>query len=224
MSAEQSLRVVVADDDPFARRLIKGALRGAGMSVVGEAVNGREAVELGLYLRPDVIVMDVVMPSLDGILATRKIVKANPEQLVVVLTGAGEEEFGLLALKAGAVGFLSKDVDIGALPRALIGAWAGEGAISREMTRRLIARFRETPDRSPGLRPIRSPLTAREWEVLDLLESGSSTDDVADTLVLSYETVRSHVKNILRKLEVHSRAEAVAVARQLRSEGLAAVE
>jgi NarL family two-component system response regulator LiaR len=222
MSAEQPLRVVVADDDPFARRLIKGALVGAGMSVVGEAANGREAVELGLYLRPDVIVMDVVMPSLDGILATRKIVKANPEQLVVVLTGAGEEEFGLLALRAGAVGFLSKDVDIGALPRALIGARAGEGAISREMTRRLIASFRETPDGAPGLRPIRSALTAREWEVLELLESGSSTDGVADTLVLSYETVRSHVKNILRKLEVHSRAEAVAAARKLRTEGLVA--
>src|SRR5215210_8182400 len=95
MSAEQPLRVVVADDDPFARSLIKGALRAAGINVVGEAADGREAVELGLYLRPDVIVMDVVMPSLDGILATRKIIKANPEQLVVVLTGAGEEEFGL---------------------------------------------------------------------------------------------------------------------------------
>src|SRR5215210_9558739 len=108
----------------------------------------------------------------------------NPDQLVVVLTGAGEEEFGLLALRAGAVGFLSKDVDIGALPRALKGARAGEGAISREMTRQLIASFRESPDGSSGLRPVRSPLTGREWEVLDLLESGSSTDEVADTLVL----------------------------------------
>jgi DNA-binding NarL/FixJ family response regulator len=224
MSAEKSLRVVVADDDPFARRLITGALRKAGMNVVGEAANGREAVELGLYHRPDVVLMDVVMPSLDGILATRMIVKANPEQLVVVLTGADEEEFGLLALRVGAVGFLSKDVDIDALPRALMGAWAGEGLISREMTRRLIARVRKTPDGSSGLRPIRSPLTAREWEVIDLLDSGSSTDEVADALVVSFETVRSHVKNILRKLEVHSRGEAMAVARQLRNEGLETIE
>ena len=102
MSADTPLRVVIADDDAFARRVIKDALQAAGMTVVAEAKDGREAVELGLHYRPDVVVMDVVMPALDGILATRRILKANPDQLVVVLTGAGEDEFGLLALRASA--------------------------------------------------------------------------------------------------------------------------
>jgi DNA-binding NarL/FixJ family response regulator len=215
MSAEALLRVIIADDDPFARRVIKGALQAAGLTVVAEAKDGQEAVELAVYYRPDVVVMDVVMPQLDGILATRRILKQVPDQLVVVLTGTAEEELGLLALEAGAVGFLSKDADIDALPRALEGVRRGEGAISREMTRRLMDRFRG-PGRSSGLRPVKSPLTAREWEVIDLLKPGQSTDQVADTLVLSPETVRSHIKNIMRKLEVHSRADAVAAAERLR--------
>jgi len=215
MSAEELLRVIVADDDPFARRVIKGVLQAAGLIVVAEAKDGNEAVELAVYYRPDVVVMDVVMPRVDGILATRRILKQVPDQLVVVLTGSAEEELGLLALEAGAVGFLSKDADIDALPRALDGVRRGEGAISRQMTRRLMDRFRG-PGGSSGLRPIKSPLTAREWEVIDLLKPGQSTHQVADTLVLSPETVRSHVKNIMRKLEVHSRADAVAAAERLR--------
>src|SRR3954470_13176100 len=215
MSAEELLRVIVADDDPFARRVIKGVLQAAGLIVVAEAKDGNEAVELAVYYRPDVVVMDVVMPRVDGILATRRILKQVPDQLVVVLTGSDEDELGLLALEAGAVGFLSKDADIDALPRALDGVRRGEGAISREMTRRLMDRFRG-PAESSGLRPIKSPLTAREWEVIDLLKPGQSTDQVADTLVLSPETVRSHIKNIMRKLEVHSRADGLAAAERLR--------
>jgi DNA-binding NarL/FixJ family response regulator len=211
------MRVIVADDDPFARRLIKGTLQRAGMTVVAEAADGREAVELGLHYRPDVIVMDVIMPGLDGILATRKILKANPDQLVVVLTGAGEEEFGLLAVRAGAVGFLSKDMDTNALPRTLAAVLDGEGAVSRAMTLRLIERYRERREGSAGLRPIKGPLTAREWEVIDLLEPDQTTEQVADTLVLSPETVRSHLKNIMRKLDVHSRADAVAAVKRLRT-------
>ena len=208
--------MIIADDDAFARRLIKGALRKAGMTVVAEAGDGREAVELGLHYRPDVILMDVVMPGLDGILATRRILAGNPDQLVVVLTGADEEEFGLLALQAGAVGFLSKEIDIDALPQALAAVRNGEGAISRAMTRRLIEQFRKGSRGSAGLRPIKGPLTPREWEVIDLLTPGHSTDQVADTLVLSPETVRSHVKNIMRKLGVHSRGDAVAAVERLR--------
>jgi len=216
MSASAPLRVIIADDDPFARRVIKGALQAAGMIVVAEAKDGHEAVELGVHYRPDVVLIDVVMPELDGILATRRIVRQVPDQLVVVLTGAEEDELGLLALEAGAVGFLSKDADIDALPRALQGVRRGEGAVSREMTRRLMERVRSAAAGSSGLRPIKSPLTSREWEVIDLLKPGQSTDRVADTLVVSPETVRSHVKNIMRKLQVHSRAEAVAAAERLR--------
>ena len=216
MTANAPTRVITADDDPFARRVIKAALQAAGLTVVAEAKNGREAVQFALHYRPDVVVMDVVMPELDGILATRQILKAQPDQLIVVLTGDEEREFGLPALQAGAVGFLSKEADIDALPRALQGVLRGEAAISREMTRRLIDRYRGTADGAAGLRPIRSPLTPREWEVIELLQPDRSPDDVADTLVLSTETVRTHIKNIMRKLNVHSRADAISAAERLR--------
>jgi two-component system, NarL family, response regulator LiaR len=214
----ETLRAVIADDDPFARRVIKDALQKAGVLVIAEARNGRQAVELTLFYRPDVVVMDVVMPEMDGIVATRQIRKASPEQLVIVLTGAGEDdqELGIQALRAGASGFLSKDLEIDALPRALEGVRAGEAAISRKMTRTLVDRLRDTPHGASGMRPVKSPLTAREWEVIDLLKASRTTDQIADELVLSTETVRSHVKNILRKLDVRSREEAVIAADRMR--------
>jgi NarL family two-component system response regulator LiaR len=216
---DERLRAVIADDDPFARRVIKSVLTESGVQVIAEARNGREAVELALYYRPDVIIIDVVMPELDGIMATRQIRKAIPDQLVIALTGAADEddELGLLALRAGAAGFLSKDVDINALPRTLTALRAGEAAISRKMTRRLIDELRTAPAGSYGMRPVKSPLTAREWEVIDLLKATRSTDEIAADLVLSTETVRSHVKNILRKLEVRSREDAVAAADRMRN-------
>jgi DNA-binding NarL/FixJ family response regulator len=214
----QSLRAVIADDDPFARRVVKEVLEKAGVLVIAQARNGRQAVELTLYHRPDVVVMDVVMPELDGIIATRQIRREIPDQLIIVLTGAGEEdeELGLQALRAGASGFLSKDVEIDALPRALEAVKAGEAAISRKMTRTLVDRLRDTPHGASGMRPVKSPLTAREWEVIDLLKASRTTDQIADELVLSTETVRSHVKNILRKLDVRSREEAVIAADRMR--------
>ncbi len=189
MPSDGALRVIVADDDPFARRLIKGVLEQAGMIVIAEAKDGREAIELGVHHRPDVIVMDAVMPGIDGVLATRRITKALPDQVVVMLTSASEVELGLLALRAGAVGFLSKEFDIDALPRALEGVRAGEAAVSREMTGRLIEQFRNAPSGNSGLRPVKSPLTHREWEVIDLLAAGHPPDAIADALVVSRETV-----------------------------------
>jgi two-component system, NarL family, response regulator LiaR len=216
MPGDAPPRVIIADDDPFARRVIKSALQSGGMTVIAEAKTGREAVQLALHYRPELVVMDVVMPELDGILATRQILAVDPAQLVVVLTAADEDEFGLLALRAGAVGFLSKDGDIEGLARALHGVREGEAAISREMTRRLIERLRGGADRTSGLRPIKSPLTPREWEVIELLKPNRTPDHVAETLVISPETVRSHIKNIMRKLDVHTRADAVAAADRLR--------
>jgi DNA-binding NarL/FixJ family response regulator len=125
------LRVVIADDDAFARRVIKRALQARGITVVAAAKDGREAVELGLIHRPDVVVLDVVMPGLDGILATRRLLNAEPELLVVVLTGAGEDELGLQALRAGAVGVVPKDAELDALARAVERAGRGEWAIAR---------------------------------------------------------------------------------------------
>ena len=127
MSADTPLRVVIADHDAFARRVIEHALRARGMTVVAEAKDGREAVRFTLIHQPDLVVLDVVMPGLDGILATREILNADPELLVVVLTGAGEDQ----ALRAGAVAVVPDDADGDALARAVEGAGRGEWAIAR---------------------------------------------------------------------------------------------
>lgn len=131
MSADRPLRVVIAEDDAFARHVIKQALQAAGMTVVAEAGDGRGAVELALGHRPDIVVVDSVMPWLDGILATRLILTADPGLLVVVLTGAGEEELGPQALGAGAVAVVPEDADLSALVRAVEGAGLGETALAQ---------------------------------------------------------------------------------------------
>jgi two-component system, NarL family, response regulator LiaR len=210
------LRVIVADDDPIARRSIKQALSQPGIVVIAEAHDGREAVELCLHYKPDVVLMDVVMPVLDGIQATKQIVDQQPGQLVIMLTSSDEDEFGFVGLRAGAAGFLSKDVDIDVLPQAARGAAAGEAVISRHLGMRLVEHLRKAPEPSTGMRPVKSPLTPREWEIIDLLCEQRTTDEIARTLVLSTETVRSHVKNILRKLDVRSREQAVEVAQAMR--------
>jgi two-component system, NarL family, response regulator LiaR len=216
---DERVRAIVADDDPLARRMIKEALQRAGILVVAEAQNGREAVELCRYYTPDIMLMDVVMPGVDGIAATREILGTHPDQIVVILTSSDDDDMGVLGLRAGAAGFLSKDTDVDALPKALLGAAQGEAAISRRLAMRLVETVWRIPDATTGMRPVKSPLTAREWEVVDLLSEGKTTDEIAETLVLSRETVRSHVKNLLRKLDARSRGEAVAVAERMRASG-----
>jgi len=211
------LRVIIADDDPLARRMLRDLLQEAGMRVVAEAPDGREAVELACYYRPDVVVMDLIMPGVDGLAATRQIAESAPDVKVVILTSSEDDDVGMMTLYAGAVGFLSKDVGAEALAQALRHVHQGEAVISRRMTARLLEELRKTPRDGSGLRPVRSPLTSREWEVLDLLCQQRSTDAIAEELVVSVETVRSHVKSVLRKLGVRSRQEAVAQASRLRA-------
>jgi DNA-binding NarL/FixJ family response regulator len=210
------MRAIIADDDPFARRVIKAALQEHGIVVIAEATTGREALELTLHYGPDIVLLDIVMPELDGIATTERILLQRPDQLVVILTGADQEDLAIRALRAGAVGYLTKDLDVDALPRALEGVLAGEAAISRGLARRLIEHLRDIPEGAAGLRPIKSPLTAREWEVVDLLAQRRSTEEMAHELVLATETVRSHVKNLMRKLGVRSREDAVAAAQRMR--------
>src|SRR3954449_11614502 len=211
-----ALRVIVADDDPLARRVVRDALEAGGIVVIAEAATGREAVELSLYYKPDIVLMDLVMPDVDGIQATRRIIEREPDVEVVILTSSDDDDVGIVGLRAGASGFLNKRAGVDALPRALRGAVAGEAVVSRRLTMRLVDSMRRTRPDGAGIRPVRSPLTPREWEVLDLLCAGQSTDDIADALVLSAETVRSHIKNLLRKLGVRSRQAAVEEARKLR--------
>jgi DNA-binding NarL/FixJ family response regulator len=214
---DERVKVVIADDDPLARRAVRDALQDEGIVVVAEAASGREAVELALHYRPDVVLMDIVMPDLDGLRATERIVSAGRGTRVIILTASEEDELGVIGLQAGAMGFLSKRVDLGALPRAVTGVRDGEAAVSRRLTARLVERLHKQHV-AGRMRPVRSVLSGREWEVLDLLGGGATTQDVAEALFLSPETVRSHVKNILRKLGVRSRAEAVALAERIRED------
>jgi two-component system, NarL family, response regulator LiaR len=216
---ETVLRTIVADDDPLVRRLIRDTLQMDGITVIAEACSGREAIELALFYRPDVVVMDYMMPELDGIEATRAIYEQAPEIRVVMLTGAADETIGMRGLRAGAAGFLSKDMELSSLPRALRSTVEGEAAISRRLAMHLVQHYRSAPSAGMGLRPVRSSLTDREWEVLDLLSGGASTEDIARLLVLSSETVRSHRKNLYRKLEVRTREDAVEAAARLRELG-----
>jgi len=215
---DEPLRVIVADDDPLARRVVRDALEAGGIVVIAEAANGREAVELSLYYKPDVVLMDLVMPDVDGIQATRRILAREPDVEVVILTSSDDDDVGLVGLRAGASGFLNKRAGVDALPRALRGAVAGEAVVSRRLTMRLVDTMRRTSPDGTGIRPVRSRLTPREWEVLDLLCTGQSTDEIAATLVLSSETVRSHIKNLLRKLGVSSRQAAVKEAHRMRAD------
>ena len=218
--AQQSdapLRVIVADDDPLSRRVLRDALQESGITVIATAANGREAVELAVHYRPDVVVMDLVMPGMDGLEATRMLIEAQPEVRVLMLSSSEDDDLGLLSIRSGAVGFLSKSVALEAVPRAVASAARGEAVVSRRLTLRLAQAMRRASPDGAGVRPVKSPLTPREWEVLDLLCSDLSTDEIAEALVLSTETVRSHVKHILRKLGVRSRGEAVASARRIRS-------
>jgi DNA-binding NarL/FixJ family response regulator len=214
------LSAVIVDDDPLVRRVVRDTLERAGIEVLAEGADGWEAVELARRHRPDVVLMDVVMPRLDGIAATRLIVEERPEQAVIILTGTDDDEVGVLGLRAGATGFLTKDLRIEALPRAIEGVQSGEVAVSRRMTMRLIEHLRRTPDgEGSGVRPVRSPLTDREWEVVDLIDQGHTNDQIARELVVAVETVRSHVKNIRRKLGVPTRQAAAERARELRGSG-----
>lgn len=195
-------------------------LQGAGIVVVAEAADGAQAIVLAREHRPDLVLMDVRMPDVDGIAATRRIVEERPEQLVILISGRDDDDLAVMGLRVGARGYLSKDLPLDAFARAVLGALDGEAAVSRALMRRVIDQLRLVPAVGAGMRPIHSPLTRREWEVLDLICDGRSTEEMANLFVVSEETIRSHVKRILHKLGVNSRQQAVATVRRMRSAGV----
>jgi DNA-binding NarL/FixJ family response regulator len=211
------IHVVIGDADPIARRVIRDTLQDqAGFVIPAEASNGWEVVELSRHYCPDVTLMETSLPGLDGLIAARQIRDQAPEVRVLIFSQHDAEEAQLEALRAGACGFLSKDVPLETVARVVQSVVRGESAFSRKVTMRLIERLRQLPEGGIGMRPVHSPLTEREWEILDFFCQGKGTKQIAETLVLSEETIQSHSKSVLRKLKVHSRQEAVEVAERLR--------
>lgn len=209
-SSEQRIRAIIVDDDPMVRRAVRDALQESGVVVIAEAKDGREGVELAWYYKPHVVVLDVFMPGMDGIAAMHRIHERLPETCCIMLSVSSDPELGVMALRSGAAGFLTKgEVSPSALAGILEGTLKGEVAGSRALMANVVQELRRLPQGGIGMRPVRSVLTPREWEVLDLMSLGKSTSDIADELVLSSETVRSHIKNLMRKLGAKSRAEAI---------------
>ena len=205
MNDTPPIRVLLVDDHAVVRRGLRGFLELLGdLAVVGEAGNGLEAIEQVDRLLPDVVLMDLIMPELDGLGAIARIKSAHPEVEIVALTSFIEEEKVTTALEAGATGYLLKDADAEEVAGAIRAAHAGEVRLDPAVTRLLAQRMRE---RKQQPQPV-EPLTERELEVLALLGKGSSNKEIATELFITERTARTHVSNILGKLGLASRTQA----------------
>jgi DNA-binding NarL/FixJ family response regulator len=211
-AGDDSIRVLISHGDGLARKALRDALHEAGISVVGQCADTGQAATLAVRCAPDVVLVDGALPPGGGLAAMRTLATAAPRSRVVLLASSDADDTGLLALSQGAAGYLPREIELTSLARAIEGVVMGEAAISRSMAARLIECVRELSAGLSGMRPVQSPLTTREWEILEFLKAGDSTARIAEELILSPDTVRSHVQNILRKLKVHSRAEAVEIA------------
>lgn len=208
------MRILIADDHALFRDGLRSLLIANGHEVVGEAKNGREAVDLARELQPDMVLMDVQMPELDGISATRELTAAMPGIKVVVLTASEEEAKLFEAIKAGAQGYLLKNLEAEAFFDLLDRAQNGEPALTPALARKLLQEFaKPVADTAAAPPSDDETLTAREREVLELMVEGvTSNRKLAKRLGLSENTVKFHVRNILDKLRLHNRAEVVGYA------------
>jgi DNA-binding NarL/FixJ family response regulator len=211
-------RIVLVDRDSLARRAMREELTATGeFVVVAEAAEEADAINAVRNEQPDLVLIDIGYPVMSGIAIAKELRQELPSMPIVFCSIAADEETAIRALSAGAVGYVRKDLDSGPLARALRGALAGEAAISRQLARRVLEELCRRPEPRPRLAPAGGDLTAREWEVLDLMIEGAGTAEIAESLDLAIETVRSHIKHVLRKLGVGTRGEAIAIARRLRA-------
>ena len=202
------IRVVVADDHAPTRAGVRASLDGQGFEVVAEVASARTAVAAAIDLRPDVCLLDIHMPG-SGIAAAGEISRRLPDCAVVMLTYSQDDDDLFDALRAGARGYLLKDMDPDRIGPALQGVLAGEGALPRTLVSKVLQEFQGRSRRKLFTRSQRpTQLTSREWEVMELLRDGLSTDDVAKRLFVAPGTVRVHVSSVLKKLQVPDRAAA----------------
>ncbi|HEY5478835.1 MAG TPA: response regulator transcription factor [Gaiellaceae bacterium] len=209
-----SIRVLIADDQALVRSGFRMILEARDdLAVVGEAENGAQAIDLARELQPDVVLMDVRMPVLDGVEATRRLLETGSEARVIILTTFDLDEYVFEALRAGASGFLLKDVQPAQLVEAIRVVASGEALLAPSITRRLLDRFAASLAASErGTPPELDSLTPRELEILRLIACGLSNSEIARKLFVSETTVKTHVSSVLRKLHLRDRVQAVVLA------------
>jgi DNA-binding NarL/FixJ family response regulator len=218
-SDARPLRVLIADPDGLARRMMSHAVGDAGeVAAVHTAASAREVLELARYYRPAVAIIDTGLTPDGAIDVIGKVLQVTPETRVLTVS-VNEPHTAIAALRAGAVGHIHKDVDPERFAGMVLRAADGEAIIPQELLMPLLELLRASPD--TGWRPLHSRLTTREWEIIELLGSGATTQTIADRLTVSSTTVYSHVKSVLRKLGVNSRRDAVIAAERLRREEVA---
>ena len=213
---DRPLRVLVADYDGLARAMMRAALNDCDrIAIVLSAADGRETVQLARYYRPTVLLTELDIPPAGATDLITKVLAVSPTTKVLTIS-AGDPRAALETLRAGAVGHIAKETDPEQLAQIVERAADGEPIIPGPLLGPLLQLVREMPD--GGWRPLHSRLTTREWEIIELLENGANTHQIADQLVLSATTIYSHIKSVLRKLGVHNRHDAIIAAKQLRTQ------
>jgi DNA-binding NarL/FixJ family response regulator len=216
-SDQDRLCVLIADHDGLARCMMRAALNETDrISIVLTTGVAQEAIELAGYYHPPVMIIDLGLPSIDVGNMIAQIQAVSAQTKVVTISADTDDQPVLAALRAGAVGHISKDTDPDGLACQVLRIADGDAIVPQRLIKALLEIVQDAPD--TGWRPVRSRLTCREWEVIDLLAADTTTQQIADHLVLSADTVYSHIKSVLRKLGVHSREEAIIAAEALRHE------
>ena len=219
---DKQISVLIVDDHDVVRRGVRGYLESqSDITIAGEATSGEEAIQMAAEYKPDVILMDLVMPGMNGVEATKRVRQVSTSSQVIVLTSYHEDEHIFPAIKAGALSYLLKNVTPEELAAAIRGAIEGRAVLHSPVATRVMQEVRErlpTEDHTtpqPDMNQLGEPLSAREFEVLGLIAEGLTNSEIADRLFIAKGTVKRHINNIYAKLEVRHRTEAVARARDL---------